>query len=44
MKKNDLKLYQAFLYLLKNKKKINISSVSRVASVDRNSLYHRLKD
>lgn len=38
----DKKIYSSFLYLLKNGKKINVSSVSRYAKVDRNSLYFRL--
>lgn len=44
MKKTDLKIYKAFLYLIKNKGKINVSNVARVAGVDRTSVYYRLKD
>ena len=43
MKKNDLKLYEAFIYLLKNKEQINVSSLSKKAEVDRSSVYFRLK-
>lgn len=44
MKKTDLKLYKAFLHLMKNKSKINVSSLARVAGVDRATVYYRLKD
>lgn len=44
MKKTDLKLYKAFLYLMRNGEKINVSSLARVACVDRATVYYRLKD
>jgi Mn-dependent DtxR family transcriptional regulator len=43
MNKIDKKLLEAFLILLKNKKQINVSSVARVAKVDRPSVYYRFK-
>lgn len=44
MKKTDLKLYKAFLYLMRNRDKVSVSSVARVAGVDRATVYYRLKD
>lgn len=44
MKKTDLKLYRAFLYLMRNKEKLSVSSLARVAGVDRSTVYYRLKD
>lgn len=44
MKKTDLKLYKAFLYLMKNKGKINVSSLARFAGIDRTSVYYRLNN
>jgi len=38
----DSKIYEALLYLLKNKKTINISTVARHAQIDRASIYYRL--
>lgn len=44
MKNTDKKLYEAFLHLLKNKKKVTVSNLARTSGVDRNSIYYRLKD
>lgn len=42
MTRVDKKIYSAFLYLLKNKKQININTLAKYADVERNSIYYRL--
>ncbi|MDD3506640.1 MAG: hypothetical protein PHX65_08870 [Sulfurimonas sp.] len=43
MNEIDKKIYSSFLYLMKHKKKITVSSVARVANIERSSVYYRLE-
>lgn len=38
----DKKIYEAILFLIKNKKKVSVKAIAHLADVERPSVYYRL--